>query len=123
MSEEKKVVWDAEADNPELCDKLRAGLRAVTDPEIGMDVIQLGLIRNVTIEDDSAVVNAILTTPFCPYGPSMLEAIRERSEQVLQLPTRIEYGREMWEMSMMEGGEEGEGQEGKKSGFEWNWFF
>jgi len=97
-------VWDAEAEHPELCAKLREALQEIVDPEIGLSVIQLGLIRNVTIEPDNAVVRMILTTPFCPYGPSMLEVTRQKAEETLQRPTSIDFGLEMWDFSMMEEG-------------------
>jgi len=108
MSENKPgsnpAVWDSESTHPELCEKLRTALAEVIDPEIGLNVIQLGLIRNVKIEDDSAVVRMILTTPFCPYGPAMIDAIRTKSEEALERPTGIDLGMEMWDFSMMEEG-------------------
>jgi metal-sulfur cluster biosynthetic enzyme len=111
------VVWAADKEYPELCEKLRNGLRSVTDPEIGMDVIQLGLVRNVQIDDTGALITAILTTPFCPYGSAMLESIRSTVENILNKPTRIEYGSEAWDMGMMDGA-----AEGQKDGFDWSWF-
>ncbi len=99
-----RPTWDAEASYPELCEKLRESLKEVMDPEIGLNVIQLGLIRNITIEEDSAIVHMILTTPFCPYGPALLEVTREKAEEALGRPTSIDLGMEMWDFSMMEEG-------------------
>jgi len=73
-----RPVWDAETEHPELCDQLRKVLSDVIDPELGLNVVQLGLIRNLKIEKDRAIIKMILTTPFCPYGPSMLESTREK---------------------------------------------
>ena len=97
-----RPAWDAEADYPELVEKLKAGLSEIIDPEIGLNEIQLGLIRNVKIEPDSAIVRMILTTPFCPYGPAMIETTRAKAEEVLERPTSIDLGMEMWDFSMMD---------------------
>ncbi len=97
-----RPAWDAEATYPELCEKLKQGLSEIIDPEIGLNEIQLGLIRNVTIQPDSAVVRMILTTPFCPYGPAMIETTRQKAEDVLERPTSIDLGMEMWDFSMMD---------------------
>jgi metal-sulfur cluster biosynthetic enzyme len=76
----------------------------VVDPEIGLNVIELGLIRDASISGDQATVNMILTTPFCPYGPAMLEMTRAKAEEALKVPTTIEMGVEMWDFSYMEEG-------------------
>jgi len=46
----------------------------------------------------------IMTTPFCPYGPALLEQTRRAAEAHLNAPVKITLGMEMWEPSMMEGG-------------------
>lgn len=99
-----RPVWQAEATHPELCDQLRKGLSEVVDPELAFNIIQLGLVRDVKIDDDGAIVKMILTTPFCPYGPSMLESARQKAEQVLERPVGIDFGMDAWDFSMMEEG-------------------
>ena len=94
--------WELESTDPELSEKLKAGLSEVVDPEIGLNIIQLGLIRNVKVAEDSAIVRMILTTPFCPYGPAMLEETRQKAENVLARPTAIDLGMDMWDFSMMD---------------------
>jgi metal-sulfur cluster biosynthetic enzyme len=85
-------------------DDVRYALREVVDPEIGMDVITLGLIREVTLNPDSTHINMILTTPFCPYAPQLMEQVRRTTQDVTGVPTTIEMGMEMWDPSMMEEG-------------------
>ena len=46
-----RPVWDSETEFPELCEKLREGFREISDPEIGLNIIQLGLIRNLLNQD------------------------------------------------------------------------
>ena len=79
-------------------------LRQVMDPEIGLSVAELGLIRDVQINDDKAHLTMILTTPFCPYAPQLLEASRRKTQETLGLPTTIEVGTEIWDPSMAEDG-------------------
>ncbi len=85
-------------------DGLREALRAVIDPEIGMNVVELGLIRDIEIEPDRGHVVMIMTTPFCPYAPALLEQSRRTAQEYLELPTTIEMGLEMWDPTMMEDG-------------------
>ncbi len=99
-----RPAWDSETDYPELSEKLRKGFSEVLDPELGLNVVQLGLIRNVKIDDEGVIVKMILTTPFCPYGPSMLESTRQKAEQVLDREVTIDFGLEPWDFSMMEEG-------------------
>jgi metal-sulfur cluster biosynthetic enzyme len=103
-----KVVWQAESTHPDLMENFREKMREVIDPEIGLNIIELGLVRDVEIEEDSAKVTMILTTPFCPYGPAMLEMARRKAEEALERPTVIEMGVEMWDLSMMEEGAAGD---------------
>ena len=106
------LEWDAQKGNPEMCDKIKDALRAVRDPEIGMDVIQLGLIRNVSLRDNRLDIVMILTTPYCPYAPMLMEASRKKAEEATGIPTEITYGTEVWNQTMMEEG----------SGFDWGLF-
>ncbi len=106
MSEENnnRPTWQIDSTHPEFVEQLTEGLREILDPEIGLNIMQLGLIRDVSIKDENAVVKMILTTPFCPYGPAMLETTRQKAEGVLNMPTHIDLGMDMWDFSMMEEG-------------------
>ena len=89
-------------------DNVFDALRKVIDPEIGLNVVELGLIREVQLEDDKSHIVMILTTPFCPYGPQMLEQVRRTVAAVTEQPTSIEVGSELWDPSMMEEGAGGD---------------
>lgn len=106
MSDEstKKVTWQAESTHPDLIEPLKDALRTIVDPEIGLNVVELGLVRDVIIEELCADLTMILTTPFCPYGPAIMETTRLKAEEALNRPTRIQMGMEMWDFSMMEEG-------------------
>jgi metal-sulfur cluster biosynthetic enzyme len=103
-SPSNQPIWDIESTHPELLDHVKTMMREVKDPEIGLDIVALGLLRNVTIEEDSAKIYMILTTPYCPYGPAMIEMTRQKAEQALEMPVHIELGMDMWDFSMMEEG-------------------
>ena len=91
-------------------EELLESLRSVIDPEIGMNIVELGLIRNIAINeaDDTAKITMILTTPFCPYGPQIIEQVRLVSNQVTKGGATIEVGTELWDPSMMEEGAGGD---------------
>ncbi|HLF87395.1 MAG TPA: iron-sulfur cluster assembly protein [Anaerolineales bacterium] len=98
------VIWELESTHSELVEPLKTALREVVDPEIGLEIIQLGLVRNAAVDDQQATITMILTTPFCPYGPAMLEMTRQKAEKALEMPTTIKMGTEMWDFSYMEDG-------------------
>ena len=98
------VTWDIEDSHPDLVEPFREAMREIIDPEIRLNIIELGLVRNVKITPENAEINMILTTPFCPYGPAMLEMTRKKAEDFLEKPVTIEMGMEMWDFSMMEEG-------------------
>ncbi len=107
MAEEEKkpkVIWQVESTHPDLVEPLKEKLRQVVDPELGLNIIELGLVRDVMVEEDQAIMTMILTTPFCPYGPALLETSRQKAQEALQRPTYINMGMEMWDFSMMEEG-------------------
>lgn len=54
-----------------------AALRNVYDPEIGLDVVNLGLIYQVYFDDDQLKlkVTMTLTTQFCPMGESIIDEV------------------------------------------------
>jgi metal-sulfur cluster biosynthetic enzyme len=87
---------------------LREGLREVMDPEIGMSIVELGLVRTAEIQPEGVHIMMIMTTPFCPYSPAILEGTRQKSQEVTGLTATVEMGIEMWSPEMMEEGAGGE---------------
>lgn len=106
MSDEgvPRTIWEADSTHPSQSIAVREALRDVVDPEIGLNIIELGLVRELSISDEGQMIKMILTTPFCPYGPALLEMARAKAEEASGLPTTIEVGMEPWDPSMMEEG-------------------
>lgn len=96
------IKWTIHDTHPEMVEPAREKLSEVVDPEIGMNIIQLGLVRDITIEDTTARLKMILTTPFCPYGPAMVDMTRQKAQEGLKMPVTVEMGMEVWDFSMME---------------------
>jgi serine O-acetyltransferase len=61
-----------------LEEEIRAALRDVIDPEVGIDVVDLGLIRGLTVRDSSVLVEMVLTTAACPLVDHLTEQVRHR---------------------------------------------
>ena len=97
-----EIEWDIHSTNPDLVQPLRSKFAEVTDPEIGLNIIQLGLIRGVEIKDGKARILMILTTPFCPYGPAMIETTRQKAAEALKMDVTVELGMDPWDFSLME---------------------
>jgi len=72
-------------------------LRTVVDPELGMDVVELALIRQILIGPESTEIKMILTTPFCPYAGSMVQQIKDAAESVLEQPVKVTLLAERWD--------------------------
>jgi metal-sulfur cluster biosynthetic enzyme len=89
-------------------DDIREALRMVIDPEIGLNVVELGLIRELEVANSDTKITMILTTPFCPYGPAMIEQVRSTAAQAADGAVVVELGTEMWDPSMMEEGTGGD---------------
>ena len=91
-------------------DELIESMRSVIDPEIGMNIVELGLLRNIEVDGTSerAKITMILTTPFCPYGPQLIEQVRMVGNQMMPGGVQVELGNELWDPSMMEEGAGGD---------------
>ena len=64
-------------------DQVKAVLRRVKDPELNLNIVDLGLVYDVRVADRIVEVDMSLTSPGCPSGP---EIMRDAETQLRTLP-------------------------------------
>jgi nitrite reductase/ring-hydroxylating ferredoxin subunit/metal-sulfur cluster biosynthetic enzyme len=80
---------------------IRAALETVMDPEIGLSVVDLGLIREIVVEPGRTQVRMLLTTPFCPYAPQLVEEVKLAARSVVDQPAEVEILPDPWSPDLM----------------------
>lgn len=80
---------------------VRSVLETVMDPELGLSVIDLGLIREVHFLEGKTLVRMMLTTPFCPYAPQMMADVKQATESAVPQPAEVEILPDAWSPDMM----------------------
>lgn len=63
---------EEKAPTPEV---IREAIKAVEDPELRINVVDLGLVYDVRSVDGDVEIDMTLTTPFCPIGPSLASQV------------------------------------------------
>jgi metal-sulfur cluster biosynthetic enzyme len=94
-SSQEAPAFDPQARARELA--ILDALRSVVDPEIGMNVVELALIRQVILGAQETEIKMILTTPFCPYAGSMIQQVKEAAEEAEGHPVRVTLLAERWD--------------------------
>ena len=89
------ATFDAQRRATELA--ILDALRSVVDPEIGMNVVELALIKQILLGPDSTEIKMILTTPFCPYAGSMIAQVKEQAESVVEHDVKVTLLAERWD--------------------------
>jgi metal-sulfur cluster biosynthetic enzyme len=67
---------------PLTADRVRLALRRVKDPEINMNIVDLGLIYDIVVEGNDVRVDMSLTSPGCPSGPEIMGDAQRQVETV-----------------------------------------
>ncbi|MCL4334653.1 MAG: metal-sulfur cluster assembly factor [Candidatus Thermoplasmatota archaeon] len=57
-------------------------LKAVSDPEIGMDIVNLGLVYDIQINGDRVYIKMTMTAPTCPVTPWILAEAQKVVENI-----------------------------------------
>ena len=71
---------------------LVTALKTVKDPELNINVIDLGLVYSIQVHEDQVEVEMTLTSPACPVGPEMIRnavAALERVDGVNKADVRL----------------------------------
>ena len=62
---------------------IRKALRGVRDPELNLNIVDLGLVYDVTISDEGdVVVQMTLTSPGCPAGPEITQDVHDTANDL-----------------------------------------
>jgi metal-sulfur cluster biosynthetic enzyme len=91
MDERRRALWNA--------------LTMVIDPELGLDIVTLGLVYDAEVIGELARVTYTLTTPGCPMERIIGEGIREAAmlvEGVREVETRLVWD-PIWHAGMING--------------------
>ena len=66
----------------ELKDKIVSEIKKIYDPEIPVNIYDLGLIYDIQVNDKKAKIKMTLTTPNCPVAESLPKEVKEGAMQV-----------------------------------------
>lgn len=91
---------------PSIPDKetILALLHTVIDPEAGMNIVDLGLLYDLMIEDDTVRVAITMTSPACPMGDMILDDVEAKLRRVIASPIHLDIQlvwSPPWDPSMM----------------------
>ena len=85
-------------------ERVRSALRGVVDPELGINVVDLGLVYDVQVRDAHVRVTMTMTSPACPLGESLTAeaeaTIRSAIPEVASVDVRLTW-EPRWNPSMM----------------------
>jgi metal-sulfur cluster biosynthetic enzyme len=82
---------------------INEALRAVIDPELGVNIIDLGLVYRAQVVDGRAEILITTTTPACPLGPYMSDGIRWallKLDGILDVDIEVTYD-PLWHPDLM----------------------
>jgi len=66
----------------DLREQVIAEIRKIYDPEIPVNIYELGLIYDVKVKEDKAKIIMTLTTPNCPVAESLPKEVKDTAMQV-----------------------------------------
>jgi len=63
-------------------EEIREALKEVIDPEVGISVVDLALIKEIVVNGGAVEVRMVLTTPACPLVGYLVEQVLRKTESV-----------------------------------------
>jgi metal-sulfur cluster biosynthetic enzyme len=80
-------------------DEVMTALYDITDPEIGMSIVDLDLIKHIDIgsEGTPTEIKMVLTTPFCPWAGELIQTVKQKAEEVVGPPVKVTLLADRWE--------------------------
>ncbi len=93
----------AETATDALRDKIVAQLETCRDPEIGLDIMSLGLVYELLMDEGKVLVKMTLTAIGCPWAQELFDEVKAKVEQVegvKECKVELVYS-PPWSMEMM----------------------
>jgi metal-sulfur cluster biosynthetic enzyme len=78
MNDESTGTPPAPDAEPITPDVVKLALRRVRDPEINLNIVDLGLVYDIQVDDNAVKVDMSLTSPGCPSGPEIMTDAEEQ---------------------------------------------
>lgn len=75
---------------------IRTALRLVADPEIGANIVDLGLVYRIAFEEGKVTVDMTMTSPACPMGGMIVDDAYAELSRVLPADIEVDI-RVVWE--------------------------
>ncbi len=63
-------------------EKVMEKLKQVIDPEIGMNIVEMQLIKDIKIDNNKVHITMTLTSPFCPLAGLIVEDVKEKIKNI-----------------------------------------
>jgi len=68
-------------------DQARLALRRVKDPELNLNIVDLGLVYDIRVEGAVVTIDMSLTSPGCPSGPQIFGEVEEAVKAIPEVET------------------------------------
>ncbi|MCL2656079.1 MAG: metal-sulfur cluster assembly factor [Betaproteobacteria bacterium] len=75
---------------------LRLALKQVIDPELGINIIDLGLVYRLDISEQHVEIDLTMTSPACPMGELIVDDVEDKLRAILPASTALEVSL-VWE--------------------------
>jgi metal-sulfur cluster biosynthetic enzyme len=77
-------------------------LTQVIDPELGLNIVDLGLIYEIEIKEEKVFIKMTFTTPACPLMGEMIEEVKRKLDELPELDIEVNIVFEpLWKPEMM----------------------
>lgn len=77
-------------------EQIRAALRKVVDPEVGANIVDLGLIYGIELDGRQLLIDMTMTSPACPMGEMIVDDAYAELDRILPADCQPEI-RLVWE--------------------------
>ena len=66
----------------DMAEEVKTALRSVVDPELGINIVDLGLVYDIEVDGGSATITMTLTSPGCPAGGQIMGGAKDAAESL-----------------------------------------